>query len=176
MADSIMSIPKIVHDLQKLIRRMKDAPKEMEDFKFKSITFCDALRMLEATYRRYGQKIGEQVRQLIGHIDRLLRQSQILVKSIQRILHELKGLEKDALSKPWKVLWKKLMWGLNDHPVARLENGMILAYSAINAFVAMLSIHMEMDRLESPDCTPKEKQRLEQVMCVQQTLLLIQQY
>jgi hypothetical protein len=168
-----MSILRILADLQVVVEgfsRMKDAPKQMDDFKLKSVIFCDILHMLHDTSRPYVAQKGEIAQKRMSLMDALLLHGRIVVDGSQKLLNKLKSLEKDAKLKPWKVWWQKVKWVLNEGPVARLEVEMNLAFSATSCFVNMLSIQTRVDQVESPGCTEEEKERLMQEMYDQHTL------
>jgi hypothetical protein len=162
----------IVEGLTKTVarlHRMREAPKQMQDFELKSVTFCDALRMLDEISGQYVRQIGEEAKKHIKHIDGLLRQSQSVLYGTQKLLGKLKGLRKDARAKPWKVWWQKVKWVLNEDPVTRLEAELNLAYSATSCFISMLSFKTKLDRMEDPNCTVEERESLKRQMCVRLT-------
>lgn len=142
------------------LRRMRDAPKQLQDFEERSFTFCETMRMLHIVTGQYSSRFREKAKKHVRHIDGLLRQGKNVLKGAQTLLSELRGLRKNAQVKPWKVWWQKAKWVLKEHPVTRLEGNLKMAYAATSTFIGMLSLTMNMDRLEDPSCTGDERQRL----------------
>lgn len=143
------------------LRRMRDAPKQLQDFEDRSFTFCEAMRMLHMVTGQYSRQFKEKSKEHVRHIDGLLRQGKAVLIGAQALLSELRGMRKNAQMKRWKVWWQKAKWVLKEHPVTRLEGKLNLAYAASSSFIGMLSLKMGLDRLEDINCTGDERQSLE---------------
>jgi hypothetical protein len=141
------------------LKKLRDAPSQVEDFELQSTSFCDNLIMFYEIANQHIPQLKEKASVRMLHANGLIKLGQRVEKGLKELLGRLESLCDGAIGpvKSLMRLWEKVLWVLQQNYAERLKTNMNLATVQISCFMNMLVLEI---KLATPveDVASKETQ------------------